>query len=109
MTPIASTGASTTSRIACSSSKASVLKSGATALLSIAALLLSATSAQAQSGSRSWTGAIDSDFYNGANWDAAGDFPNGNITYAGSPVNSTINRNSGNTYTYTYGTFSITP
>ena len=47
MTPIASTGASTTSRIACSSSKASVLKSGATALLSIAALLLSATSAQA--------------------------------------------------------------
>ena len=105
MTPIASTGASTTSRIACSSSKASVLKSGATALLSIAALLLSATSAQAQNGSRSWTGATDSDFYNGANWDAAGDFPNGNITYAGSPVNSTINRNSGNTYTYTYGTF----
>jgi fibronectin-binding autotransporter adhesin len=47
MTPIASTGASTTSRIACSSLKASVLKSGATALLSIAALLLSATSAQA--------------------------------------------------------------
>ena len=47
MTSIASTGASTTSRIACSSSKASVLKSGATALLSIAALLLSATSAQA--------------------------------------------------------------
>ena len=105
MTSIASTGASTTSRFACSSSKASVLKSGATALLSIAALLLSATSAQAQNGSRSWTGAIDSDFYNGANWDAAGDFPNGNITYAGSPVNSTINRNSGNTYSYTYGTF----
>jgi len=48
MTPIASTGASTPSRIACSSSIASVLKSGATALLSIAALLLSATSAQAQ-------------------------------------------------------------
>jgi len=105
MTPIASTGASTTSRFACSSSKASVLKSGATALLSIAALLLSATSAQAQNGNRSWTGATDSDFYNGANWDAAGDFPNGNITYAGSPVNSTINRNSGSTYSYTYNTF----
>ena len=105
MTSIASTGASTTSRIACSSSIASVLKSCATALLSIAALLLSATSAQAQSGSRSWTGATDSDFYNGANWDAAGDFPNGNITYAGTSVNPTINRNSGNTYDYSFNTF----
>ena len=47
MTPLASTGASTTSRIACSSSKASVFKSAASAFLSIAALLLSATSAQA--------------------------------------------------------------
>lgn len=65
-------------------------------------------SAFAQSGSRSWTGAVSTDYYDGANWAAAGDFPNGNVTFRDSALsgaaNTTVDRSTG-TYTYIYGLY----
>jgi fibronectin-binding autotransporter adhesin len=92
MTPIASTGASTTSRIACSSSKASVLKSGATALLSIAALTLCATSAHAQTNSQTWDGGGgDNNWSTAANWTNDTVPINQFVDFAGTTQTSTNN------------------
>ncbi len=62
-------------------------------------------------GSRTWTGAADSDFYNPANWTGpAGHdhFPNGNVTFADGSLTgagtTTIDRSS-ETYTYVYGLY----
>jgi hypothetical protein len=60
------------------------------------------SSAYGASGSRTWTGATDGDYYNGANWSPSGDFPNGNATFSGTVPNSAITK-TGNPYDYIYG------
>ena len=77
------------------------------ALLAIVGVLaLCATPVFGQNGSRSWTGNTSTDFYDGDNWSAAGNYPNGNVTFVDSALtgsaNTTINRTSG-TYSYIYG------
>jgi len=54
----------------------------------VASLLLSAGAASAQSGSTTWNGSVDGDFFNVSNWDAA-QWPNGNATFAGT-ANTTV-------------------
>ena len=71
--------------------------------------LLSVGSLFSQNGSRTWTGAVDDDFYNGSNWDAPGNYPNGNATFGdngtyATVMNTTIVRTS-NTYAYNYGLY----
>jgi len=67
-----------------------------------------AVPAWGQNGSRSWTGNTSTDFYDGSNWSAAGDFPNGNVTFVDSTLtgakNTTVDRN-GNTYAYIWGLY----
>ena len=79
------------------------------ALLAIVGVLaLCATPVFGQNGSRSWTGNTSTDFYDGDNWSAAGNYPNGNVTFVDSALtgsaNTTINRTSG-TYSYIYGLY----
>ena len=69
----------------------------------IAALVFCTTSVNAQSGSSTWTGAVDSDFYNAGNWTGAY-FPNGNATFSGTVSNTNITRTSNN-YNYVYGLY----
>lgn len=69
-----------------------------------ALLVLSSHAVFAQSGSRTWTGAVDNDFYNGGNWSASGNYPNGNATFVGTTTNNTIERTS-STYNYLYGLY----
>ena len=77
-------------------------------LIALAALVLCVTPALGQNGSRSWTGNTSTDFYDGTNWSAAGNFPNGNVTFRDSALsgaaNTTIDRGSG-TYNYVYGLY----
>lgn len=68
----------------------------------VVGLTLSAGTAVAQSGSQTWTGAVDSDFYTGGNWSGGVTFPNGNCTFSGTVPNTTITR-TGNTYSYVFG------
>lgn len=70
----------------------------------VVGLTLSAGTAVAQSGSQTWTGAVDSDFYDGGNWSGGVTYPNGNCTFAGTVANSTITRTS-DTYTYVFGLY----
>lgn len=68
--------------------------------------LMLAWSVYGQNGSRTWTGAVDNDYFNGGNWTESGgtsNFPNGNVTFSGSS-NTNIARTS-NSYTYIYGIF----
>jgi fibronectin-binding autotransporter adhesin len=74
------------------------------ASFTLAAFALCAATANAQSGSQTWTGATDSNFYNGANWSGGVDFPNGNVTFSGTTANSNITR-TGNSYNYVFGLF----
>ena len=57
----------------------------------------------AQSGSRYWTGNDSTDFYDGNNWNASGNFPNGavyfNDSYLTGNAYTNVDRSS-NTYTY---------
>lgn len=67
-------------------------------------LAMTAQPLLAQDGSRTWTGAVDSDFYNVGNWTESGgtsNFPNGIATFSGNS-NTSITRTS-NTYNYLYG------
>lgn len=67
-------------------------------------LAMTAQSLLAQDGSRTWTGAVDSDFYNAGNWSGTTpDFPNGYATFSGNS-NTSITRTS-NTYNYLFGLF----
>ena len=76
----------------------------------LALLALSALPASAQNGSRTWTGAVDNDFYNAGNWTGAAPtpptvgFPNGNATFLGTTTNNAIARTS-DTYNYLYGLY----
>ena len=68
----------------------------------LAALTLCISNAYGQDGSRTWTGAVNGDYYNGGNWSAVGNFPNGNATFSGTVPNSTITK-TGNSYEYIFG------
>ena len=68
----------------------------------LAALTLYTSNAYGQDGSRTWTGAVNGDYYNGGNWSAVGNFPNGNATFSGTVPNSTITK-TGNSYDYIFG------
>jgi autotransporter-associated beta strand protein len=70
--------------------------------VTFAVLTLCASIANGQDGSRTWTGAVDGDYYNGANWSPSGNFPNGNATFSGTTANSTITK-TGNAYEYIFG------
>ncbi len=74
----------------------------------VAIVLAGAQATFAQNGSRTWTGNTSTDFYDGSNWSAAGDFPNGNVSFADSALtgaaNTTIDRASPN-YNYVYGLY----
>ena len=70
--------------------------------VTLAALSLCASSAYGASGSRTWTGVTDGDYYNGGNWSPSGDFPDGNATFSGTVPNSTITK-TGNSYEYIFG------
>ena len=62
----------------------------------------------AQSGSRYWTGNDSTDFYDGNNWNASGDFPNGlvyfNDSYLTGSAYTTVDRTS-NAYSYIYSIY----
>jgi autotransporter-associated beta strand protein len=70
--------------------------------VTFAVLTLCASTAYGQDGSRTWTGAVDGNYYNGANWSPSGNFPNGNATFSGTTANSTITK-TGNAYEYIFG------
>jgi autotransporter-associated beta strand protein len=70
--------------------------------VTFAVLTLCASTAYGQNGSRTWTGAVDGNYYNGANWSPSGDFPNGNAIFSGTTANSTITK-TGNAYEYIFG------
>jgi autotransporter-associated beta strand protein len=70
--------------------------------VTFAVLTLCASIAYGQDGSRTWTGAVDGNYYNGANWSPSGNFPNGNATFSGTTANSTITK-TGNAYEYVFG------
>lgn len=83
----------------------SIHHGGARALLTgLAALTICAIPAFAQSGSTTWNGAVDGDYFNGGNW-ANGQWPNGNATFAGN-VNTTITHTpSSGESPYVYGLY----
>jgi autotransporter-associated beta strand protein len=70
--------------------------------VTFAVLTLCASIAYGQDGSRTWTGAVDGNYYDGANWSPSGNFPNGNATFSGTTANSTITK-TGNAYEYIFG------
>ena len=70
--------------------------------VTFAVLTLCASIAYGQDGSRTWTGAVDGNYYDGANWSPSGNFPNGNAIFSGTTANSTITK-TGNAYEYIFG------
>ena len=68
----------------------------------LAALTLGATSANAQSGSATWTGAVDGDYFNAGNWSPAA-WPNGNATFSGTTNTNITHTPSGGESPYVFG------